>query len=162
MTRILVLGIGSPFGADTIGWQVIDHLERSAVSDDYLRNHVDLRREDRPGLYLLELISGYRQVILVDAVVSGAAAGTIHHLQMQDMLRERAVLSTHLAGVADALSLGAVIDMLPEKLELFGLEIGEGRLPDISGITTEILARVQELKENAPLGGAYRVTGVRR
>lgn len=154
MTRILVLGIGSPFGADTVGWRIIDHLEILLTKNDALRHDLDLRREDRPGLRLIELISPYRRVILVDAVASGAAPGTVHHLQRDELLHYRAAPSTHLAGVTEALSLGAAIDALPEELELFGVEIGAKQPPDVAPVTAAIVERLRELGKNAPLSGA--------
>jgi hydrogenase maturation protease len=121
--EILVLGIGSPLGADTLGWVVIDRLEEAlkGCHEDSMR--IELRKADRPGLALIEMLRPWPHAILVDAVVSGAPAGTLHHLAGDELPRSPARLSTHDAGVAEAIALGSAMNALPPVLELFGVEV---------------------------------------
>jgi hydrogenase maturation protease len=123
LSSILVLGVGSPFGADTLGWQVVERLEAEVRRRDRLRGTVELKREDRPGLRLLDLMRPYDHVILIDGVVSDAAPGTLFHLQRDALLHFRAPPSTHAAGIPEALALGAILDELPARIELFGLSV---------------------------------------
>ena len=124
-----MLGVGSPFGADTLGWQVVERLEVELRCRDRLRQAIELRREDRPGIRLLELIRPYDHVVLVDAVVADAPPGTLHHLQGDTLLDFRAVPSTHAAGIPEALALGAALGDLHAVIELFGLSVEPATIP---------------------------------
>jgi hydrogenase maturation protease len=60
----------------------------------------------------------------VDAVVSGARAGTLHiwdgcHARLRN---EVFCSSTHAFGLADAIELARVLDRLPNKLTVYGIE----------------------------------------
>ena len=143
-----MLGIGSPFGADTLGWQAIDHLERSLADCSRLREMIDTGRADRPGLRLLELIRPYSHVILVDAVVSDAPAGRVHHLQKDALLAFHAAPSTHAAGICEALALGAAVGELPADVELFGLAVEpEQPVPQhaVAALAAAVLSRLRAI-----------------
>ena len=125
-----MLGIGSPLGADTLGWAVIDRLEQTLKGCHHGRMHIELGKADRPGLALIEMLRPWPHAILVDAVVSGAPAGTLHHLTGDRLPRSPARLSTHDAGVAEAIGLGSAMNTLPPLLELFGIEVVPDRPAD--------------------------------
>jgi len=120
--KVLVLGIGSPLEADTLGWVVIERLEET-LKGCRGRMRIELGKADRPGLALIEMMRPWPHAILVDAVVSGAPAGTLHHLRDDELPRSSARLSTHDAGVAEAIALGSAMNALPPVLELFGIEV---------------------------------------
>ena len=145
MTRILVLGVGSPFGADTLGWRVVERLETVLKHHAALRATVDLKCEDRPGLSLIEILRPYDHVLLVDAVVSGEPPGTLHHLDGDTLRRFDAALSSHAAGVFEALAIGAAIGALPRRLEMYGVEIEPDGQPSDSGIDDAVAAIVEHL-----------------
>lgn len=115
----LIIGIGSPFGEDNIGWEVVRKLPE--------REGVTLLLEDRPGVTLLEKMAGFQQVILVDAVVvenSSPSAGKIHTFNKQELvLLAGNTLSSHSIGVAETIALGAALGIVPEQLLLIGVEI---------------------------------------
>lgn len=123
--EVLVLGIGSPFGADRLGWMAVEALAGQGFGS---RFEVDLESCDRPGVTLLEYLRGRRHAILIDALIGGLAPGTIRRLTL-DELRAGSTLSNHGFGVADALALGGVLGELPEKLTVIGIEAGEGEEP---------------------------------
>ena len=73
---------------------------------------------------LIEDWTGADTVILVDAVSSGAVAGTVHRL---DPLSEPipAALSqgsTHAFGLAETIELARTLDRLPPRLTVYGIE----------------------------------------
>ena len=125
-----MLGIGSPLGADTLGWAVIDRLEQTLKGCHHGRMHIELGKADRPGLALIEMLRPWPHAILVDAVLSGAPAGTLHHLTGDELPMSPARLSTHDAGVAEAIGLGSAMNTLPPLLELFGIEVVPDRPAD--------------------------------
>lgn len=123
MTRVRVLGIGSPFGDDRLSWEVIKGLEQCASLQAFTDDQLQLRCSDRPGMRLLELLQNAHTVILVDAVLSGASPGTLHELEMSRLLALDSPFSSHATGVADALKMGEVLQLLPPELLLYGIAI---------------------------------------
>lgn len=134
MKKVLVLGIGSPLEADTLGWVVIDRLEETLKGCRKGRMRIELGKADRPGLALIEMLRPWPHAILVDAVVSGAPAGTLHHLTGDELPRSHARLSTHDAGVAEAIALGNAMNALPPVLELFGIEVARDTPADTEAV----------------------------
>lgn len=73
------------------------------------------------------LISAWQDadvVVLVDAVSSGAAPGTIHRFDVhQDPIPVQfRTFSTHAFGVAEAIELGRAMRLLPGQLIFYGIE----------------------------------------
>ena len=132
----LVIGIGNPWrGDDGIGHAVVDALA------------------DTPGLAtakshgepaeLMELWQGHDPVILVDAIVTGSAPGTLHRLDAREPLPRGARYSSHGIGLAEAVELARSLGELPETLIVHGIE--PARLEDGAGLSPEVrdtLARV--------------------
>ena len=141
-----VIGVGSPLGEDRFGWQVVHHLRQQPGLGD--ENNIDLLTEDRPGVLLLERMQGYRQVILVDGLLSEEGkTGSIHHLGRDQLIAlSRGALSTHAAGVAEAVALGDVLDMLPEQVMLVGAELSEcGDEPPSADLVEQAALEIQKL-----------------
>lgn len=100
--RTLVLGLGNPvLSDDGVGWRVVEALE------DELAAHpeIDVRKSCRGGIGLMEELLGYDRALIVDAIRSGEAAGTVHLLHPHD-LPTRHSASAHDASLATALELG--------------------------------------------------------
>ena len=116
---LLVVGIGNPDrGDDGIGPLVALDLSGRLPSDATLIA--------RAGdiLSLIDDWSGYDTAILIDAVVSGAPAGTIHRLDLtRDPLPPGfSAPSTHAFGIAEAVELARALDQLPRRVILYALE----------------------------------------
>jgi len=73
---------------------------------------------------LLEAWREARHVIVVDALVTGAAPGTLHRMAYgeADFYPERTRSSARGPGLAQAVRLGASLHCLPETLVLLGVE----------------------------------------
>ena len=61
-------------------------------------------------------------LILLDAVVTGAPVGTIHHWDGIPPTTSRPSPSTHGLGVAEALRLARALDRVPKSLQVYGIE----------------------------------------
>ncbi len=143
--KVAVIGIGSPFGEDQLGWQVVRYLRKR--SEHKGKSHVKFLVEDRPGLALLEKMKGYHQVVLVDAVLSEKGEeGAVHHIDQQQLISlSQNSLSSHAAGVAEAVALGAILNELPEQLDLVGVDVsGSGATVSVDHIEKAGL-RVEEM-----------------
>ena len=119
---IRIIGIGSPFGGDSVGWSIVECLQRSHAAQAW-GSQVALVAADRPGVGLIELWRGAYWVAVVDAVISGGVPGRVWRLEGEQLACAPAPWSSHGIGVAEALALARVLSALPERLVFFGVEI---------------------------------------
>src|ERR1017187_7447859 len=93
---------------------------------------------------LIEAWKGADDVIIVDAVVTGAPVGTVQAWDdRQPLTTIRATASTHGLGVAEAIELAHVLDRLPARLRVYGVE--GRRFEPGSGISPEVQRAVEEV-----------------
>lgn len=123
MNRIKILGIGSPFGDDQIGWRIVELLKKRKQIQHYISDYLSLECHDRPGIRLLELMENANIVYLIDAVIAGNKIGTIYRYENEEIEELKSILSTHGIGIAQTLQLGKALDQLPSRLILYGIEI---------------------------------------
>jgi hydrogenase maturation protease len=73
---------------------------------------------------LIALWDEAEAVWLIDAVVSGAAPGTVHRVDAvtERLLARPPCRSTHALGLADAVELARAVDRLPRRLVVFGVD----------------------------------------
>ena len=92
--------------------------------------------------------SGADDVIVIDAVVTGALAGTVHVWDGQHPPEfGKPSGSTHGLGVAEAIELARAINCLPERLRVYGIEgkrfeIGSGISPEVERAVHEVATRI--------------------
>lgn len=123
-----IIGIGSPFAGDRFGIDAIDIL-RAHPELAPLAGRLEWCALDRPGIGLVERLGGASAVFLIDAMQSGAEAGTVRRLSLPELLQEGAVPSTHQLGVAESLALAQALGELPPQLFIYGIESAEPLLP---------------------------------
>ena len=81
--------------------------------------------------------------MLVDAVCSGAAAGTLVELDLRRQpLPRTATASTHGFGLADVVELGRALGRLPPSLVFVGVELGTFGAG--TGLSEPVLAGVRQ------------------
>ena len=116
---IVVVGCGHPDrGDDAVGLLVAQDVERANLPDV----RVELIGTD--GLALFQAWDGCDSCIVIDAMVSGQAPGTVMVLREADwdLLRTPPACSTHSLGPAQALRLGAALGTLPPNIVVIGVE----------------------------------------
>ena len=148
-----VLGIGNVARRDDgVGVWIARQL--AARLDD----KADVRVLGDDGFALLDALAGVDEAILIDAVQSGAAPGTLHRFDAAvaplppDQLR----CSTHLLGIAEAIELARALGELPARLVVYGIEgadfgIGEGLSAPVAAAAA---ALVETLVEALACGSA--------
>ena len=120
-------------------------LGNDARGDDAAGLEVARRLRGAPGVHVMELggdplalldaWDGASSVVVVDAVRSGAPAGTVHRLDAREAPLSAALggaSSTHAVGLADAIELARALGRLPERLVVLGIEgrrFGSGDRP---------------------------------
>lgn len=150
--NVRVFGIGSPSGDDQAGWLVVDALRAACLGDI----GVVLEKLDRPGAMLVGLLEHSSHAILVDAMQGGGAPGTIHRFDRESWPGYRQGLSSHGFGVFAALSLGQALGSLPQRLDLYGIEIGSARPGEVPGAVVRAAAKRLAARILAELGHAGR------
>ena len=114
-----MVGVGNPWRCDdAAGLAVARRLGRSPPEGVRI-----LEWEGEP-IGLLEEWSEVEEAIAIDAVSSGAAAGTVHRIEAAEeaLPLELRRGSTHAMGLADAIELGRELNRLPRRLLLLGIE----------------------------------------
>lgn len=124
MNTIRIIGIGSPFGDDQIGWRVVEAIAKSALMNLLPADKVSMYTLDRPGISLIQYMQSAELIILIDAMRSKQCIpGTVKCLDVSHLANVIETLSCHGFGVADALQLAKELNLLPPKLLIYGIEI---------------------------------------
>jgi len=119
VNQVRVIGVGSPVANDQLGWQAINVLEQAQVLNK-IPEQIDLCCSDRPGAGLLSLFENFSCVLLIDAIASSENSDGVLRLEKEDLLLNPTTVSSHAFGVAEALTLGDKLGLLPEKIILYG------------------------------------------
>ena len=128
---VRVVGVGSPFGADRLGWEAMDALVRMHALAGYPDGLVALHCLDRPGASLMELLRAPGLLILIDAMRSGRPPGTVRALDAADLEETRYLVSTHGFGIESALRLARALGESVCQVRIFGIEMDAIGAPDV-------------------------------
>jgi hydrogenase maturation protease len=116
---VRIIACGNPGrGDDGAGWLVVDRLRELGI--EALGVRTTACTGEITGL-LNELHSD-EDVILLDAVVTGAPAGTVHRWDGIPPASLRYSSSTHGLGVAEALRLALALGRVPKSVQFYGIE----------------------------------------
>lgn len=116
---ILIIGIGNDYrNDDGIGLVVARKVREKNILN------VIVKEESGEGAALMEAWQGFENVILVDAVSSGANAGTIIRIEADKEKTPAKFFahSSHSFGVAEAVEMARVLGILPGRLIIYGVE----------------------------------------
>ncbi|GAB2856647.1 hydrogenase maturation protease [Nocardioides pacificus] len=144
----LVIGLGTPDAGDDAVGGVVAREVATRLPAVTVVDHED-------PTTLLDLWAGHSPVVVVDAVRSGAPAGTVHWLATgaagpplgAGAWRSSGRRSTHAVGLAEMVELGRALGRLPESLvvvgvEAGGLDHGESLTPSVSAVVPVAAERV--------------------
>jgi hydrogenase maturation protease len=115
-------------------------------------SEVQVELLELPGLELLNYLEAAELVLIVDAVQSGAAPGSLHLLKEKDVARfGQGSDSAHGWGVAETLGLGRQLqpDKMPAWVEILGIEagdvaMGDGLSPEVAGVMDQAALMIEE------------------
>ena len=98
---------------------------------------------------LIDAWEGASALWLVDAVQSGAPAGTLHRLDAAGAPLPAALLgpSSHHVGLGEAVELARVLGRLPDRVLVYGIEggsfdVGEGLTPPVAAAVDALVERL--------------------
>ena len=148
---IVIIGMGNPLRRDDgIGWSVARQLEALVQPGVEVRIH-------RGGLGLMDTWKGASVVVVIDAVSSGAPAGTLSRFDASTRPLPQhlgTTCSTHDFGLNEAVELARAMDQLPSRFIVIGVEgadftPGSGLSPAVAGAIEKTVEAV--LQELSPL-----------
>ena len=152
--RLRVIGLGNELrGDDAVGVLVARALRRLEPAADVME------RSGEPA-GLLAALGGVDEVVLVDAVSSGARPGAIHRFDASGAaLPLPRGASTHDLGLSDAIELGRALDLLPARLVVLGVEgrtfeLGAPLSPEVARAADDVVAELRRLVALRPAGHA--------
>lgn len=134
--KTLVLGLGNPFlSDDSVGL----HIAR-AVGSRLSQPDITVMEASLAGLDLLELLTVYDRVIIIDAIQTGdGEAGQVYRLKPETLAATRHASSPHDVNLATALELGRRLGLtMPEDIIIFGIEVA-----DVTTFSEECTSEVQ-------------------
>jgi len=120
--RVHIIGIGSPFGDDRLGWEAAETLRRSGDISAAAAGTVEISHLDHPGSLVPMPWRDADCVILLDAVRSGAQPGTRHCLDADELSGAGMECSSHGFGLAEAVGLIRALGRMPLRLLVRGIE----------------------------------------
>ncbi|MDN5347437.1 MAG: hydrogenase maturation protease [Clostridia bacterium] len=146
---VVVIGCGNPLaGDDGVGLKVIEELEAGGLPAGTKVMAIGL-----PGLGILELLAGFEQAVIVDAVWAGREPGTVLWGEQESLrgLNWRH-LSLHGIGIGEALELARILkpEDFPQKIYFVGVQIagatpGAGLSPEVEAAIPRAASVIREL-----------------
>lgn len=115
----MVIGVGNPYRCDdAAGLEAVRLVEAAGIPGVVVVEH-----EGEPA-GLIEDWADADDAYVVDAVTSGAPAGTVHRFAASegDLPDHPQRDSSHALGLGDAVALGRAMDRLPRRLTVIGIE----------------------------------------
>lgn len=135
---IRVIGIGSPYGADRVGWLACDLLQ-TALQQEQFAWHLC-----RTPTQLPQLVQDCDGVIIIDALLS---EDPVEHVISLTWPVEHnhfpSRCSSHALNVIEALQLASQLDQLPSHTYLLGVSVSKNDL-DASRIVDNALPQLQQ------------------
>jgi len=144
--QILLIGIGNEYRSDDgAGLAAIRALKAKGLPGTHFKECTS------DGADLIEMWSKAQIVILIDAVSSGAHAGTIYRFDA----RTRSIPacfsfhSTHAFGLAEAIELACELNLLPPILIVYAIEgknfaTGMGLSPEVEKAVQQVVERISQ------------------
>ena len=155
--QMLLLGLGNDILTDdAVGLLVVRELRPRLAG----LPSIDIRETTEMGLALLDFITGYRIVVIVDSIQTGnAPPGFLHELD-PSALNQLTGRTPHFLGVTETLALGRQLGLaMPAQVKIFAIEVqdpftlGTSLTPTLRsalpGITERVAAALWGLAQSA-------------
>jgi hydrogenase maturation protease len=147
-----IVGLGTNFGDDRVGWEVIARFRESRPADTEVLAVTD-------PLAVLDAPPGCGLLVVIDACRGAGAPGSIHRIEWPDQrLAANGETSSHGIGLTAALGLAAALGRLPSRVVVFAVEgvttnVGGGMSRMVEAAIPEIVERVTAELSGRPDGG---------
>lgn len=147
--KLLLLGLGNDILTDdAVGLHVVRRLKSRLAG----QRGMDIRETTEMGLALLDFITGYLTVIIVDSIQTGRQPpGFLHELEAA-ALAQLTGRTPHFLGVSETLALGRRLGLpMPERVKIFAIEVedpftlGTALGPALEAALPTIVERIAEV-----------------
>jgi hydrogenase maturation protease len=121
--KTLILGLGNPICADDgVGLRVASEVRRR-----FTHPEVDVAGSSAAGLEVLDLMSGYQRLIIIDAIQTpGRRLAEVHRLGLDDLPAPMHCSTIHNVDLVTALELGCRSGMIvPQEIVIFAVEVAD-------------------------------------
>lgn len=154
--KTLILGLGNElYGDDGVGHHVIRRLKRDTdllQGSALKKGDLDLIESPLTGLALLDIITGYDALIIIDTIKkTDPVPGRIHELE-ENQLRHLPGPSPHYVSIPQAIDIGNRIGLkTPSEIKVIGVEaknlyhLGEGLSEDMTVAIPRIIQKVKDV-----------------
>ncbi len=144
--KLTLIGVGNRFRRDdAIGCVLGEHLHHAFLP---MANFIETTGD---GATILELLRDNQTVFVFDAVSSGAKPGTIFRFAAHEepLPAKFFNYSTHAFSLAEAIELGRTMNILPERLFVYGVEgsdfsAGQGLTSQVEAVIENVCCSVLE------------------
>lgn len=122
--KTLIIGLGNTILRDDgVGIRVVEKI-RQLVNG---KKGIEVIELSVGGLRLMETMSGYDRVFIIDAVMTGQAVpGSVYNLNIDDLGMSLHTASTHDTNLVSALKSGRRIGIkLPSEITIWGIEASD-------------------------------------
>ena len=133
--KTLVLGIGNPlFGDDGVGIEIARRIDERSVG-----SAVDVVEASASGIELLDIVSGYERLIVVDSIITREGRiGKLHRLRRDDFTDAIRAAPKHQMNLFTTLEFGRNLNIdMPDETVIYAVEIEEA-LEMKEGYTQEL------------------------
>lgn len=144
----MVLGLGNTILTDDgVGIYVARQIKRLANGD----SSVDIKETSLAGLNLLDLITGYDRVIIIDSIKTEGGVGELYRLTPDDLKNTLNPDSPHQINIATTLEIGKHLHLdLPKGIIIYAINVrcndvfGESPTPELNRLIPEIAERIMD------------------
>ena len=121
--KTLILGLGnSILSDDRIGLDVARFVHKGLNNGDY-----DLVESQQVGANILDFISGYKTLIVIDSIkTEEGKGGDIYHLSLEDLPKQKRTNSPHNIGLYWTIQMGRKLGMdVPDIIRIYAIEVDD-------------------------------------
>jgi len=145
---VTVVGLGNPLLRD----DAVGLLAARALADRVAGLPVEVRESSWGGIRFLDLLTGYRHAIIIDAIQWGhGPPGTVYRLSAAEAIPTVRATGYHDMSLGSALDFGRAIGLpLPDEVVFFAVEVAdittfdEQPTPAVAAAIPEVLRRVED------------------
>ena len=144
--KTLILGLGnSILSDDGAGIKVAQQIREKIKNPQ-----ITVVETNETGLGLLDAITGYDKVIIIDAIqTKGGKAGQVYRLEPENFSLAKHLSSFHQVNLISALELGKMLNLaMPQRITIFAVEakdvtnFSEKCTPDVERAIPEVVKMV--------------------
>ena len=140
----LIIGIGNRIRGDDAAGLVAANRLMSLAQKSW-----EIQVTDGEPTKLMELWNGRKSVIVIDAVVTDhASVGTVHNWDASEKPLPTCshIASSHALGLSEAIEISRVLNQLPAKIRVIGIEGGSYEMSEM--ISPPVERAIEEVVRN--------------